>query len=38
MFIGFTIRHFARKALFGSAALAAMSLLTQSGRRIAKVA
>jgi hypothetical protein len=38
MFIGFTIRHFAKKALLGSAALAAMSLMTRSGRRIAQVA
>ena len=38
MFIGFTIRHFARKALLGSAAVAAVSLITHSGRRIAKVA
>jgi len=38
MFIGFTIRHFARKALLGSAGLAAVSLMTRSGRRIAKVA
>lgn len=37
MFIGFTIHHFAKKALLGSVALAGMTLMTKSGRRIAKV-
>jgi len=37
MFIGFTIHHFAKKVLLGSAALAGMTLMTKSGRRIAKV-
>ncbi len=37
MWLGFAVRHVARKAAIGAGIVAAATLSTESGRRIAKV-